>query len=153
MKANVQLRDYSDEYTSLGINMADIDAVANTWDVVDGAVDTLVGHIEAHSLGTVVAAKVNQATQAENDARPASAFAQRELGIRFYLRDAVNQKLSFFTIGTADMAIGSIVAGQDELDLSAAPTDTFVTWLEANAQSPDGNAVTVERAVVVGRNS
>jgi len=75
------------------------------------------------------------------------------LGLRFYLRDTVNPELGYFTLGTADMAIGSIVAGQDELDLSAAPTAAFVTWIEANVLSRDENPVTVERAIVVGRNS
>ncbi len=153
MRVNVRLRDYSDEYTSLGLNIADIDGVTRLWTDADADADALVSHIEAHSIGTVVIAGVSQDTQAENDARPADPFAQRELGLRFYVRDTVNQELAYFTIGTADLNIGSVVAGKDELDLTAAPTAAFVTFLEGNMLSRDGNAVTVERAVIVGRNS
>lgn len=151
-KINVRLRDYSDEYTSTGLDVADMAGVT-TWDTLTGKADTLVTHVEAHTIGQVVDVYGQQDTQAENDARPASAFAQREMGFRFYLRDSVNQKLSYFTIGTADLAIGSVQAGSDLLDLTAAPTAAFVTWIEANVLSQDGNAVTVERAKVVGRNS
>lgn len=151
-KINVQLRDYSDEYTVTGIEVADMTSVAG-WDTIDALADAFVGHVEAHTIGTVVRASETQLTQAENDARPASAFAQRELGLRFYLRDTSNSKLGYFTLGTADLAIGSVVAGKDELDLTAAPTASFVSWIESNVLSADGNAVTVERAVIVGRNS
>lgn len=151
-KIQVQLRDYSDEYTSTGINVADMAGVS-TWDVMTGLADAFVTHVEAHALGTVVDVYGQQDTQAENDARPANAFAQRELGMRFYVRDQSTQKLHYFTIGTADLGIGSVVAGSDELDLTAAPTAAFKTWIDANLLSPDGNAVVLERAVIVGRNS
>ena len=153
MRLTVKLRDYSDEYTLTGINVADIDGIVRLWTTSTGEADDLVTHLEAHSLGTVATVQATQATQAENDVRPADPFDQREYGFRFYLRDSVNNELGYFTIGTADLDIGSVVAGQDNLDLSAAPTAAFVTWLEANALSRDGNAVVVERAIVVGRNS
>lgn len=148
----VQLRDASDEYSSTGINVADMDAVAG-WETIDGLADAFVTHVQAHALGTVVQAYEQQDTQVRNDVRPADPFAQRELGFRFYLRDQANQKLGYFTIGTADLDIGSYTMGSDTLDLSAEPTASFVTWLEANVLSQDGNAVVVEYAKVVGRNS
>lgn len=148
-----RLRDYSDEYTTMSVNIADLDAIG-TWDAQTGKASALEGHIAAHALGTVVTHQVSQVTDDNpDDSRPASAFAQREIGFRFYLRDTVNDKLGYFTIGTADLAIGSVQAGTDLLDLTAAPTAAFVTWIEANVLSEDGNAVTVERALVVGRNS
>jgi len=151
-KITARIRDYSDEYTLTGIDVADLVAL-DVWSLADGLADAFVGHVEAHSIGTVVEAGYKQDTQADDDSRPAAPFAQRELGFRFYLRDNVNSELGYFTIGTADLAIGSVVAGQDELDLTAAPTASFVSWIETNALSRDGNAVTVERAIVVGRNS
>lgn len=151
-KIILNLRDYSDEYSGVSVNVADLTGI-QTWGTMDDLANAFRGHVEAHSVGTVVTEKATQDTAAASDTRPASTWAQRELGIRFYLRDDVNQEIGFFTIPTADLAIGSIMAGQDELDLTAAPTAAFVTWLEANALSRDGNAVTVERAVVVGRAS
>jgi len=152
-KISLKIRDYSDEYTVMGINVADIDGVTRTWVTVDGEANDLNGHVAAHSLGTIATEKVTQDSAAESDTRPTDPFAQREYGFRFYLRDDVNSEVGYFTIGTADLDIGSVVAGSDELDLTASPTAAFVTWLEANALSRDGNAVTVERAVIVGRNS
>lgn len=151
-KINLRIRDYSDEYSGMGVNAADLGTI-ETWDLADGTADDLITHVEAHTIGTVVSVYWQQETQAANDARPASAFAQRELGFRFYVRDSVTEELGFFTIPCADLAIGSVVAGDDELNLAAAPTAAFVTFIEASLLSRDGNAVTVERALVVGRNS
>lgn len=153
MKAVIRIRDASDEYTFASFNIDDIDGVVRTWVEADGDADTLVTHIQAHTIGTVASAYVSQATQADDETRPANNFAQRELGLRFFLRDSVNQELGYFTLGTADLSIGSVVAGSDDLDLTAAPTAAFVSWIEANVLSRDGNAVTVERAKIVGRNS
>lgn len=151
-KISLRLRDYSDEYTSVGVNIADL-ADIGTWDAQNAKADAFQGHVEAHALGTVVVHSVSQETMDKNDARPASAIAQRESGFRFYVRDSVNDKLGYFTVGTADLTIASVQAGTDLLDLTAEPTASFVTWLEANVISEDGNAVTVERAKIVGRNS
>lgn len=152
-RVTIKIRDYSDEYSLLGVNLADLDGIARVWTGLETEASDLVGHIEDHSIGTVATVQATQATQAEDDTRPAAPFAQRELGLRFYLRDQVNQEIGYFTIPAADLNIGSVVAGKDELDLTAAPTAAFVAWLEAEALSRDGNAVTVERAVIVGRNS
>ena len=75
------------------------------------------------------------------------------MGFRVYLRDNATSKLSYFTIPCADKGIASVQAGTDQLDLTVEPTASFVTWLEANAKSPAGNAVTVERIIEVGRNN
>jgi hypothetical protein len=146
------LRDYSDELTIGAVRVAD-QAGIDVWSVVDGLGDALNTHVAAHSTGTVTKLEYRQGTQSENDIRPADPWAQREIGFRFYLTDDVNFQKSFFTIGTADLDIGSVVAGQDELDLTAAPTAAFVAWIEANVLSADGNAVTVDRAVIIGRSS
>lgn len=151
-RVGFKVRDYSDEYGQMSVELADLTAL-QTWDLIDGLADALATHIGAHSSGTVVEVNFSQPTQAANDVRPAEPYAQRELGFRFYIRDEVNQELGYFTIPCADLDIGSVVAGDDELDLTVAPTAAFVTWLEANALSRDGNAITVERALVVGRNS
>lgn len=152
-RLNVSFRDYSDEYGNMAVTLADIDGVTRLWTTIDGEADGLVGHLEAHSLGTVKSARVAQDTQAENDTRPADPFAQREIGFRVYIRDNTTQELGYFTIPCADLDIGSVVAGKDELDLSASPTAGLVTYLETNVLSRDGNAITVERIVTVGRNN
>ena len=151
-KLLLNLRDYSDEYTATSIAVGEL-VGTDVWSLATGLTDAFVGHVEAHSIGTVVTAAYKQSTQADDDSRPSDAWAQRELGFRFYVRDDVTSELGYFTVGTADLDIGSVVAGSDELDLTASPTAAFVSWLETNAKSRDGNAITVERAIIVGRNS
>ena len=153
MKIRFRVRDYSDEYSGSGVLVPDLNTVDSLWADADALADALAAHIQAHSIGTLVSVYAQQDTQAENDARPANAFAQRELAFRFYLRDSVTGDLGQFTVPAADLGIASYTAGTDLLDLSAEPTASFVTWLETNAQSGDGNAVVVEKALVVGRNS
>jgi hypothetical protein len=146
------IRDYSDELSNSFVRVGDL-ATLDTWSNANTLGDDLATHIEAHTIGTLKSVTYGQETQALDDTRPASAFAQREMGFRVFLTDDVNFQKSYFTIPCADLAIGSVVAGQDELDLTAAPTAALVTWVEANVLSADGNAVTVDRIVIVGRSS
>lgn len=146
------VRDYSDELGNSAVRVADMTAIT-TWDSADTLGDALLTHLNAHSIGTVKTVNWVQETNPENDVRPADPFAQREIGFRVFLTDDTNFQKSYFTIPCADLDIGSVVAGQDELDLGAAPTAAFVTWIEANVESADGNPVTVDRIVIVGRSS
>ena len=148
---SARVRDYSDEYSNATIRVAD--AVVQTWDLLEGVADEFNTYVDALSLGTVASMTRSQETQASNDSRPASPFAQRETGFRFFLRDTTNDDRTYFTIPAADLAIDAVVAGKDELDLSAASVSGFVTWIEANVLSKQGNAVVVERAVIVGRSN
>ena len=152
-KVQVRIKDASDEYTGVGFRHADIDDVTVTFSDVETFAGTLVGHIEAHSLGTVAQVYASQDTQARDETRPSDNFAQRELGYRFYYTDNTTQESGSFTIGTADLDIASYLPGSDALDLTASPTAAMVTFLEANVLSRDGNAITIDRAIVVGRNS
>lgn len=151
-KILLQLKDFSDEKSGVSINIADL-ADIGTWDAQEAKADAFATHVAAHSRGTIVVHAVKQDTQASDNTRPADPLAQREAGIRFYLRDNVTDELSYFTIGTGDWAVASNTPGNDLLDLSVEPTAAFVTWLEANAVSDRGNPVTVERALTVGRNA
>lgn len=151
-KVNVRVRDYSDEYSTVGVNVADA-ADIDAWSVPGGLADAFAAHVQALSIGTVAFAHYKQDTQPSNDVRPASSWAQRELGIRTYIKDTVNEKLGTITIPAADLASVPTIAGTDLIDPGQAPYSTYVTWVEANVLSNDGNPVTVERSIVVGRNS
>lgn len=151
-RVNVKVRDFSDEYSNVGLNIADA-ADLDAWSIPNGLSDAFASHIQAMSIGTVATVKYSQETQPEDDTRPASSWAQRELGIRVYLKDTVNGKLGTLTVPAADLATVPTIAGTDLVDPGQAPYSTFVTWLEANALSDAGNPITVERSLVVGRNS
>lgn len=153
MRVTVKLKDHSDELSVLGVHIPDLNLVDSLWADADALADGLAAEIAAMTIGTIQSVRASQATQAEDKTRPANAFAQRETGFRVFFTDNVNQEAGYFTIGTADLGIASVVPGQDELDLSVAPASSLVTWLETNAVTRDGNALTVDRIVIVGRNN
>jgi hypothetical protein len=66
--------------------------------------------------------------------------------------DGVNGRKSHFTVPGPDLDALTIFAGTDLVDLEdASVMADLVTSVEAGALSADGNAVTVTRAVIVGR--
>jgi len=82
---------------------------------------------------------------------PAAADAQREWATRFVYLDTVTNKKYSFTIPAP---VDSIVQeGTDVVDLGNALVAAFITVFEANCVSPEGNAVSVLSARVIGRNS
>lgn len=151
-RVSIQVRDKSSEIGAVGVYLGDQTAL-DAWSVPDGLADAFAGHIDALSIGVIASVQFSQATQAPDDALPASAFAQRELGLRFYLRDQTTNKLNTLTVPAPDLGTIVVTPLTDLADLTAAPVAAFVSWLEANAKSDVGNAIAVEKAVVVGRNS
>jgi hypothetical protein len=88
----------------------------------------------------------------EDASSPSSPYANREAGARvFYHNDTSNEK-GRVTIPGPDLANVDIQAGSDLFDLTDTEMASLVTWLEANAEY-DGESITVDRAVLVGRNS
>jgi hypothetical protein len=70
------------------------------------------------------------------------------------MTDDVNGKKSHFTIPGPDLTNLTIPAGGDLVTLAdASIMADLVTAIEANVESEDNNAVTVTRAVIVGRNN
>lgn len=82
---------------------------------------------------------------------PTDPFAQREVGLRVFYTDDVTSKKYHFTIPGPDLdALAQ--AGTDVVDhTSNATAIALVTALEAEARSPDGNAITVTGMRIVGR--
>lgn len=151
-KTIVNVRDKSSEIGSVSVYLADA-ADLDAWSVPGGLADAFAAHVLAMSIGVIASVKYQQDTQPANDGVPASNYAKRELGVRFYLRDQVTLKLNTLTIPAPDLDVMPITPNTDLIDLSQVPVSTFITWLEANGKSDVGNAIAVEKAVVVGRNN
>jgi hypothetical protein len=132
------------------VRVADIEGT-DVWTVVTGLAAGLESALETLSLGTLVSIVFSQHGITEDDTRPASGFAQREQGIRFFYEDTEGNKGNV-TLPAADLGTYA-VAGQDRVDLSDTDIAAMVTWLEANALSNHGNAITVNYGVIVGRSS
>jgi len=75
--------------------------------------------------------------------------------LRIFYEDAVANKRHHFTIPGPDLTITDLLnPGTDKVELDAnSEMINLVIALEAECLSPAGNAITVTRARVVGRNS
>jgi len=153
-KANFNYRDFSGEVGRVALQFATILGDGSNLAAILTAIDAVGDALEAITLGTVAGRAYTNQTVADAGTFPASQYAQRELGVRVYLTDNVNGKKSSFTIPAPELSILSIAAGSDDVDISdASVMAALVTAIEANVKSVDGNAVTVTRASVIGRNS
>lgn len=117
---------------------------------------TIQSAIEGVTLG-VVARSYFVIGEANDDASPASQFAQREFGLRLLLRGADSTIVRTLTLPTVDANALTLVPGTDFVQLDdAGPMAALVSALEANLAYPYGGtteSVTVIEAYIVGRNS
>jgi len=146
---NIRIRDYSDEYSSVQANVTDLNMVDDTWANADGIVQGLWDAVGNITLGTLVESSFRQTADTAADERPASPYAQRELAARFFFQNAAGDG-GYISVPAPDLANLDVLAGTDLLDLEDTEAAALVTWIEANVQV-DGEAVTVDRAVIVGR--
>lgn len=152
MKANFTYRDHGSEIGSLALHVDEISAGGADYDTIVAAIGDIAADILAITLCTEAGNGLTQALDADSDNVPGDAFAQRELGLRVFLVDDVNGRKSHFTIPGPDLDALTIFAGTDLVDIAdASVMADLVVSVEAGAISADGNAVTVLRAVIVGR--
>jgi hypothetical protein len=152
MKANFTYRDHGSEIGSLSMHVDEISAGGADYDTIVAAIAAIASDILAITLCTEAGNGITQGLDPDTDAVPSDAFAQRELGLRVFLVDDVNGRKSHFTIPGPDLDALTIFAGTDLVDLAdAGVMAALVTTVEAGAVSADANAVSVLRAVIVGR--
>lgn len=148
-------RDYSDELSTLELNVTEPTEVGMNWETVVNTEEAIVrAALQGVSLGNIAKHHVRLSEEAPNDARPASAWAQRENGLRVFYQDATTGDKYHFTVPAPDLASLTFVEGSDQIvladgDIMAA----LVSAIETYVESPAGNAVTVTSAWAVGRNS
>lgn len=147
-----RFRDYSDEYSTFSVLVPDIDGVGRLWTSVETLAGALETAVEDISLATLVSINFRQIANTEDDQQPTSPFAEREAGLRFFYSDDVNAKKYHITIPAPDYATIDI-PGSDEIPLSQTQVAAMVSWMETEMVSADGNAITVDRVVKVGRNN
>lgn len=150
-QVNFTIRDFSDELSSVGFNIDDIDETS--WVATNTQIAALQTALAALTTGTIARRTVVASNEAINDVRPINPYAQRELGLRLFYQDTVSQKRYHLTIPAPDLVlVGS--GGTDEVDLSGvAVVNAVVNALEPFMRSPEGNAVNFYRGVIVGRRS
>lgn len=146
----VRIRDFSDEYTTVIFRVADLGG-SDVWTVATGLASGIESALAGAILGTLVSVDFSQYAVSNADEAPASGEAQREKRLRLAFQDDVTGDRYGITIGTADW--GALAQpGTDLVPLDHAEVAPIVTWMEANALSKAGNAITVTSAELVGRN-
>lgn len=152
LKANFRYRDHSSEIGSFSLIFPEISAGGADYDAVILAMSDVETAITAITLCDEAGYGYTDILAGDLDTVPSSEYAQRELGLRVFLVDDVNGRKSHFTVPGPDLASLTILAGTDFVDLAdAGIMAQVVTDVEAECLSQDGNAVSVLRAVIVGR--
>lgn len=147
-------RDHSNELSQIQLYFPTIAAGGANFDAVIANITSVFDEIEVVSLCDNSGYGFRDVIVADPSTIPASNLAQRETGLRVFLTDDSNGKKSHFTLPGPDLANLTIPAGGDLVTLAdASIMADLVTAIEADAKSEDGNAVTVTRAVIVGRNN
>ena len=152
-KASWSYRDKSDEISTVELTIADVSAGGADFDTVMADVAALGAAILASTECIQAREMFNQAVDVKNPATPTDVLAQRESALRVFYADNTTGEVYHISIPGPDWDAIDLLPNTDLADLSDAPMSGLVTALEANALSPVGNAITVLRAVQVGRHN
>lgn len=152
MKGLYSFRDRSKEISSVEFGFADIAAGGANFDAQKAAVDALGAALGVASLCTQATENLKQETDTPDPSWPSDVHAQREAGCRVFYSDDVTGKVYHITIPGPDKDNMAMIVDTDFYDITDTILAAVVTAMEAGL-SPVGNAVTVLRAVDVGRNN
>ena len=152
-KASWSYRDKSDEISTVELTVADVSA---------GGADCVAVMADVAALGAAILASTeciqaremfNQAVDVKNPATPTDVLAQRESALRIFYSDDTTGEVYHISIPGPDWDAIDLLPNTDLADLTDEPLATLVAAIESDALSPVGNAVTVLRAVQVGRHN
>jgi hypothetical protein len=152
-KASWSYRDKSDEISGLEITVADVSAGGADFDAVMADVAALGAAFLAATECVQAREMFNQAIDTKDPATPTDVLAQRESALRIFYADDTTGEIYHISLPGPDWDSIDLLPNTDLADLTDNPMDDIVTAIEANALSPVGNAVTVLRAVQVGRHN
>lgn len=150
-KASWTYRDKSGETSTVELNIADVSVGGADFDTVMTALADLGADILAITECVQAREVFVQAVDVKSQLVPTDVMAQRESGLRIFYQDDTTGEPYHITIPGPDWDTVDLLANTDLADLTQEPLASFVSGLEADALSPVGNAITVLRAVQVGR--
>ncbi len=152
-KASWSYRDKSDEISNVEITVADVSAGGADFDTVMADVAALGTAFLAATECVQAREMFNQAVDAKSPLTPTDPQAQRESALRIFYADDVTGEVYHISIPGPDWANIALQPNTDLADLTDTVAANLVIAIEANALSPVANAVTVLRAVQVGRHN
>lgn len=142
-------RDYANESSTVGLHVDEVTAA--NFDAQVAAQASLLSALEGVSLGNEIK---NQMTANVTKSQPSPASdpnAQRELKWMVRAFDAVTYDLVTIEIPCADLSLLD-PNNLDRMVIDSGAGATLVSEIEANVLSKNGNALTVNEIVLVGRN-
>lgn len=146
-KWNLGIIDHDSEGSSVGVNIADLNAGNIAAALVELA--TLRDAVEAVILGTLRSEQVIASTAEIAGVAPANGFAQRETK---WLVSGVDSAGLATTLEIPTANLNLLPGGTGVLDISAGVGLALKNALDAVWVSRAGNPVTVSRIIHVGRN-
>lgn len=150
-KASWTYRDRSDEVSTVELTVADVIPTGSNWDAVLAEVAGLGAAILAVTDCVQAREFFNQAVDVKDPTTPADVMANRESALRIFYADDVTGEVYHISIPGPDWDTVDLLPNTDLADMTDEPLATLVSQIESDALSPAGNAVTVLRAVQVGR--
>lgn len=148
--ATIQFLDFSGEKSSVAFNLVTPSGATYDWDALEATLDTIGDAIEAICLCTRGPENIRVEAAPGSVTLPTDEEAQRELALRIFYHDDTSNKKYHVSIPGPDLA-QMAVAGQDVVDFSAGAMATLLAALESDMLSPEGNAIVVDKGVIVGR--
>ena len=152
-KASWSYRDRSDEISTVELSLPDVSAGGADFDAVMASVAALGAALVASTECIQAREVFNQVVDTKNPATPTDVLAQRESALRIFYADDVTGEIYHISLPGPDWDAIDLLPNTDLADLTDEPLATLVAAIESDAESPVGNAVTVLRAVQVGRHN
>lgn len=141
---NIPVGDYSKEYSSIALPVADA--------IADADITTLFNAVDGVSIGNFGQSTLNVAVEKDAGAGGKSADASATVKLKYVCHAHDNVTLEKFIreIPAPDMDL--LTANTDFADLSAGAGLAFKSDWDANVLSADGNASTLDSVELRGRN-
>jgi hypothetical protein len=152
-KASWSYRDKSDEISTVELTVADVSAGGADFDAIMAEVAGLGGAILAATECVQATETFRQTVDTKDPSTPTDPQAQRESALRIFYADDVTGEVYHVSIPGPSWDDIDLEPNTDLADLTDEPVATLVSQIESDALSPVGNAVTVLRAVQVGRHN
>ena len=150
-KASWTYRDRSREISSVELTVADVSAGGADFDAVMADVAALGAAILAVTECTQAREVFNQAVDTKDPAVPTDVFANRESALRIFYADDTTGEVYHISVPGPDWDTVDLQPNSDLADMTDEPLAALISAIETNGLSPVGNAITVLRAVHVGR--
>lgn len=152
-KASWTYRDRSDEISTVELTVADVSAGGADFDAIMAEVAGLGAAILAVTDCVQAREFFNQAVDVKDPSTPVDVMANRESALRIFYADDVTGEVYHISVPGPDWDSVDLLPNTDLADMTDEPLATLVSQIESDALSPVGNAVTVLRAVQVGRHN